>query len=58
MGRQGKSLVHNVLSECHVHCVTFGVHDELAGNITESACSASERDVSKRLIDLNAAIDQ
>jgi hypothetical protein len=57
MGRGSKSLVHNVLSKRHVYCVAFRVHDEFAGNITESACRAGERDISKRLIDLNAAID-
>ena len=58
MGRQSKSVVHNVLSERHVHCVAFRVHDEFAGNITESARGAGERDIGKRLIDLDAAIDQ
>jgi hypothetical protein len=47
-----------VLSERHVHCVAFRVHDEFAGNITESARGAGERDIGKRLIDLDAAIDQ
>jgi hypothetical protein len=58
MGRQSKSFVHNMLSERHVHCVAFRLHDEFAGDIAESACGAGERDIGKRLIDLDAAIDQ
>jgi NMD protein affecting ribosome stability and mRNA decay len=58
MGGQSKSLVHDVLSESHVHRVAFRVHDEFAGNITESARSAGERDISKRFVHLNSAVDK
>ena len=58
MGRQSKSLVHNMLSERDVHGVAFRLHNEFAGNIAQPACRASERDICQRLIDLNASIHQ
>jgi hypothetical protein len=58
VGRQCESLVDNVLFERHVHRVAFRIHDEFARNVTKSARGAGERDISKRLIDLDAAVDQ
>jgi len=58
MGRQSKSLVHNMLSERDIHRVAFRLRNEFAGNIAQPACRASERDICQRLIDLNASIHQ
>jgi len=38
--------------------VAFRLHDELAGDVTESAGRAGERDLRQCLVDLDAAFDQ